>query len=112
MNAPFKITAPDPLESIGATFRAFSPERQLALLEHLAEQTDYVDEICEGLRSAALAYGRGHSSLDDEGDEAEAIADSIMPTFTTQAQWESHRTVRDAGLRYALTPRDAFGRAA
>jgi len=90
------------LSQIAAAFESLSAERQLLLLDYLGERTDYVDEITEGLRAAAIACGRFHAGPDDEGDEAEAIADSIIPRFAIHTDWKRHASKRDRTLAHAL----------
>jgi len=91
------------ISQITQAFERLSAENQLMLLDHLGELTEYVDEITEGLRAAAIACGRCHAGPDDEGDEAETIADSIMPRFAIHTDWKRHAAKRDRTLAHALT---------
>ena len=90
------------ISQIAAAFKRLSAENQLMLLDHLGELTDFSDEITEGLREAAVTYGRAYSATDDE---AEAIADGIIPELsaTDLKGWKHYAEWRDRTLAHALT---------
>lgn len=99
----FPTEARNVLDHIIDAFDGLSEINKLLLLDALGSRTEQCDEIGSGLEAAALAYGRAHSSLDDEGDEAEAIADSIIPQGKVPREvWVKHTEKADRTLRHAF----------
>lgn len=88
------------LDEIGAFFDRLSAENQLRLIDYLADRTDYADELDEGLRKAAIAFGEARGA--DEF-EAEALAEQVSYTGTTPTGLTAWRAERDRKLRHSLS---------
>ncbi len=88
------------LDEIGALFVRLSEENQLRLIDFLADRTDYADELAEGTRKAAIAFGAARGV--DEF-EAEALADQVSFMGSTPAGLQTWRTARDRQLRHSLS---------
>lgn len=88
------------LEQIDALFSRLSAENQLRLIDHLSDLTEYGDELGEGLRKTAIAYGEAHGA--DEFD-AEHIATQVAYMGSTHASWQAWAIKRDEYLRHALS---------
>lgn len=86
-------------EQIVAVFSRLSEENKLRLIDCLSERTECQDELGEGLRKAATAYGYAHGADEFEADH---LAEQVAYMGSTHSAWLAWTDKRDAYLRSAF----------
>lgn len=94
------------LDQIDTFFDGLSEENQLRLLDHLADRTNYADELAEGHIKAVKAYAFARCADEFEADH---LTDQLAWVGSSNAGWQRHCDERDRHLSHAINWRAAEG---
>lgn len=92
------------LDQLDTFFNGLSEENQLRLLDHLADRTNYADELAKGHIEAVKAYAFATASDEFEADH---ITDRLAWVGSSPKGWRRHCEERDRHLKHAIEWRSA-----